>query len=304
MSTWYRIVMNEDDDYENLIFTGYFKVINEIIVEFYEQINGEMDFSNNILGPSLFPPPADGWIADNFFNDGRFSHDIGTNISSLSLQSIYNTPNPYFNIYGSMDGSMYVNFLYDVYTDDNITKNITITEVSNPISNICFPKNTKITCDQGDISIDQIDNNIHTINNKFIIGITKTISKDEYLVCLEKDALEFNVPSQKTIISKTHKILHNGKMLMAEQLLNLNEKIYKIDYDGEVLYNVLMENRDKLLVNNLICETLHPKNNISKLFKLCQGLNIHEQFDLIEKYNKEYERKNSLINFEKFIENV
>ena len=41
----------------------------------------------------------------------------------------------------------------------------------------------------------------------------------------------------------------------------------KIKYDGELLYNILMEDHEKLNVNNLVCETLHPDHEIAKLYK-------------------------------------
>ena len=31
-----------------------------------------------------------------------------------------------------------------------------------------------------------------------------------------------------------------------------------------MLYNVLMEEHDKMVVNNLICETLHPENGMDE----------------------------------------
>ena len=68
-------------------------------------------------------------------------------------------------------------------------------------------------------------------------------------------------------------------------------KVYKIKYSGEVLYNVLMEEHDKMIVNNLICETLHPKNELAKLYTYIQNLNLQEENELIKKYN-EYVIKN------------
>jgi hypothetical protein len=135
-----------------------------------------------------------------------------------------------------------------------------------PISNICFPRETPILTDQGIIPIEKINNNIHTINNKKIVNITQTISKDEYLVCFKKNSLALNYPSEKTIMSKEHKILYKGIMLEANNFLNKFENVKKVKYNGEILYNVLMETEDKINVNNLICETLNPNNIIAKLY--------------------------------------
>ena len=74
-------------------------------------------------------------------------------------------------------------------------------------------------------------------------------------------------------------------MLKAKSFIEMNDKVYKVKYKGEVLYNVLMESHDKMVVNNLICETLDPKNCVAKLYKILQGLSLNEQSDLINAYN-------------------
>jgi len=135
-----------------------------------------------------------------------------------------------------------------------------------PISNICFPAKTPITTDQGNIPIECVDPDIHTIDNKKIVAITKTISLDEYLICIEKDAIDFNYPNKTTLISKDHKVFYEGEMFRAEEFAEEFEDVYRIEYNGEILYNVLMEEHDNMRVNNLICETLHPKNIIAKLY--------------------------------------
>jgi len=56
--------------------------------------------------------------------------------------------------------------------------------LSNIISDICFPAGTLVKTDQGDIQIETIIPEIHTINKKNIISITKTISFEKYLICL------------------------------------------------------------------------------------------------------------------------
>ena len=164
-----------------------------------------------------------------------------------------------------------------------------------PVSNICFPAGTPIICNQGAIAIECLNPEIHTIRGKKIIGITKTVTQDKYLVCFEKSALQENIPSKKTIISKNHRIFYKGKMMQAKEFLNDFKNVKKVKYTGEVLYNVLMEEPDKMMVNNLICETLHPENSIAKLYKLLSHLNVEEQNELIVKFNK-YVIENNVYN--------
>jgi hypothetical protein len=135
------------------------------------------------------------------------------------------------------------------------------------ISDICFPKHTLIHTDQGEIMISKINTKIHTIHNKKIKAITKTISPDDYLVCFEKHSIDFNYPSKQTIMSKNHKIKYNGKLMKAHTFLEKNKTtIYKIKYTGEVLYNVLMEEYTTIKVNNLLCETLDPNSMIAIIY--------------------------------------
>ena len=67
-------------------------------------------------------------------------------------------------------------------------------------------------------------------------------------------------------MSKDHMLLINGRYIPASQFLKLSEKVKKIAYTGEILYNVLLEKYGTMQVNNLICETLHPDNIIAKLY--------------------------------------
>jgi len=135
-----------------------------------------------------------------------------------------------------------------------------------PISNICFIKGTPIETDSGVINIEDIDTKIDKINGKNIIAITKTINSDKALICFEKDSIHKNYPNKKTIVSKNHKIYYQGKMIEAYKFLNLFKNVHKIKYNGEILYNILMETHEIIIVNNMYVETLHPNNLIAKLY--------------------------------------
>ena len=166
--------------------------------------------------------------------------------------------------------------------------------LSNIVSDICFPSGTLIKTDQGDIPIETLIPNIHTISNKKIMDITKTVSLDDYLVCFEKNSLADNIPSKKTYLSKFHKLFYKGKAKEAFKFIKKFDNVYKVKYDGEMLYNVLMENHDKMIVNNLICETLDPDSNIAKIYKYLNKLNYDEYENLINKHNSYCIKKNIL----------
>jgi uncharacterized membrane protein len=135
-----------------------------------------------------------------------------------------------------------------------------------PISNICFPAGTPVQTDQGIIHIDDIDPEIHTINNQPILHITKTTTLDPYLISFDKNSLERNIPSRKTLMTKDHKIMFQDRLVPAYRFLDYSDKVKKVKYSGETLYNILLAQHSTINVNNLICETLHPDNIIAKLY--------------------------------------
>lgn len=163
-----------------------------------------------------------------------------------------------------------------------------------PIHNICFLKNTPIETDQGIILIYKIDPKIHTINNKKIVAVTKTVTDDNYLICFEKHALGNNIPTTRTIVSKYHKIQDcNGEMIQAREYLKNYENVKKIDYNDEILYNILMEEHETINVNNLVCETLHPDDIIAKLYTSKYSEEEKNKIIISMNYCKKQNKKNT-----------
>jgi len=210
------------------------------------------------------------FLGDNIYPTNLFDNSYSTNIN-IYYKSKYNYYN-HFNTEGTT-------FNYIKLNSSPI-----------PISNVCFLENTKINTDQGIIEIKNINPEVNTIYNKKIVGISKTITNEKYLISFEKSSLYNNVPKERTILSQNHKIYYKGKWLPSRLFLN-KKGVNKIVYNGEILYNILMEKYDKIIVNNLICETLHPNNIIAKIIKN----NYTEEYKnkiiiLMNKYimNKEY----------------
>lgn len=131
---------------------------------------------------------------------------------------------------------------------------------------ICFLENTPINTDQGILPINKLIAGVHTINNKRIVAITKTRDEDTFLVCFKKDSLGENIPNQDTITSKYHGVEHNGEMMEAHQFLDQFENVVKVEYNNETMYNILMDDHEKIIVNNLICETLNPEHPYAKKY--------------------------------------
>ena len=154
-------------------------------------------------------------------------------------------------------------------------------------ADICFPANTPIKTDQGIISIDNLDIKNHTIDKKAIVEITKTKISGKFLVSIDTNALGPNCPSHKTIMTKEHHVKYNGEMVEAGSLVGNFDGVTTVPYNGEILYNILMDQHETISVNNIICETLHPatylgiklfNNKVPKEYKLLkETLNLFKK---------------------------
>jgi hypothetical protein len=164
-----------------------------------------------------------------------------------------------------------------------------------PNTPICFPAGTPVLTDQGEIAIEKIDTKTHTIRGQKIVAITESIPGDSYLVCIEKNSLSYSVPNRRTIISKDHKIMCHGKLVRAEYLIQYIPTIYRIPYNKEKLYNVLLKDYSTMSINNLIVETMNPHNVLAKIY--AGNYTATEKNKMIKIINKLtiQERKKSVI---------
>ena len=201
-----------------------------------------------------------------------------------------------FNLSGGETFTFYMTAWYGpVETINSNTSTVKIlSSIPPPVSNICFPEKTPVRTDQGLIHIDLINPDFHTIHKKKIIAITRTITQDKNLVCIEKDSFGPNIPCEKTIITCNHKILYNGKMTKAKNFVGQINNVKNVPYNGEVLYNVLMEEPNKMMINNLICETLDPINSIAELYTKynLNNLSNYNKIQLINHFNNYVIKKN------------
>jgi len=244
-------------------------------------ISGNINFavarynSNGTLDTSF---GTGGKVNTNFFG---ISQDYGY---SLALQ-----PDGKFILAGSSNS----NFAMVRYNLDGSID----TSFGAPYIPICFLSGTPVETDQGIIEIQKIKPNFNTIKGKKIIAITKTITMENKIVCIEKDAIKPNIPSQITFISKNHKLLINNQMIKAKYLVGKIEGVYLKDYNGEILYNVLLNTYNTMVVNNLIVETLDPNNIIAQCYngKLNENdvLNI---FTIINKLANKYKKSCNSLN--------
>jgi hypothetical protein len=81
------------------------------------------------------------------------------------------------------------------------------------------------------------------------------------------------------------------KLMEAERLVQYVPTIYKIPYDKQILYNVLLEDYSVMTVHNLVVETLHPNNVIAKIYN---GNYTTEQKNKIIKMLNEYTKRTAV----------
>ena len=196
------------------------------------------------------------------FATGSQLATIGTSIFRSSGLTTFSAPlSPVLNLFGvSVEPNQTISGKEGVTVIDNT---VTV-EVSDPT---CFPAGTPVQTDQGVTAIEQLVPGEHTLRGKSIVAITQTRPLQKHIVCFEKDSIGKNVPSQQTLCSKEHKVLYRGEMIKARDLADMCKNVKKAAYNGEALFNVLLEKHGKMLVNNMICETLHPENIAAKFAK-------------------------------------
>ena len=134
------------------------------------------------------------------------------------------------------------------------------------ITPICFAKGTIVSTDQGNMEIQNIVPGKHTIGEKAICHITKTISPEKKIVCVKKNAFGKNKPNKAITMSGNHCIqCEKGAMVKAKELVANNRNMKFVEYNQEPLYNVLMEDHNVIKVQNLEVETLDPENIVAKI---------------------------------------
>jgi hypothetical protein len=226
---------------------------------------------------SLYQSGLSGYVSIYEYLNNTWTQ-LGTDIDA----KYFRNPNSNSFVSLSADGKKVV--IGDPGVGGNVSGFVRIYEYMKMLSPVCFPVGTIVLTDQGEISIENIDCNTNTIKGKKIVAITKTVTIEDKIVCIEKDALSQNVPSQKMCISRNHKLLFNKEMIKAKNLIGQIEGVYYKKYNGEILYNVLMETHNKMIVNNVIVETLDPNNIVAKLYD--GSLNLEERNTIIININQ------------------
>jgi len=160
-------------------------------------------------------------------------------------------------------------------------------EITDPDGDViaftCFAAGSIVETDQGNIAIERINKNKHTINGKKIVSLTKNVLGGNEIVNIKKNGLGENKPSQETLVSPNHLISYQGEMKEAKWIAENVEGASLVPYKNQILYNIVMEQYDEMKVNNMVTETLHPDNIVAKIYK---NDNFLERRKLIKEFNE------------------
>ena len=88
----------------------------------------------------------------------------------------------------------------------------------------------------------------------------KVPNKNTYISRNHGIYLDEDLIQERGLKPQIHKLIHNvnGKKLVRARNLVNGKDIIELKKEGDILYNVLMDEHSTMIVNNMICETLNP----------------------------------------------
>jgi hypothetical protein len=240
--------------------------------DLWEVTNGLIDNGNySDSSPTIYKA--------NYAIDIKVNADkMLTNVTVDSL-NLYQTTYPLpwraiFDSSGGITGYPKLSVFYD------------ITTIIPLISTICFPGHTLVKTDQGLIRFDNIDCSVNTINGYKITNVTRTTSSSKTMVCIPRGSFRTNVPNLDTEITHSHKVVYNGNLVCAGKLVGVVHGIHLIPYDGNPVYNIVLEDDGIMVVHNMLCETLSPTNLLNSINLYVSTLFANEANRFICEHNK------------------
>ena len=157
----------------------------------------------------------------------------------------------------------------------------------------CFPCGTPINTDQGIVAIDKINVSTHTIRGNKIKIITQTRLVGNKMVLFKKNSLHNNVPCMDTIMSRHHRVYYNKEMNEAYKFIKLNKAEHIEFPEDTVIYNVLLDSHEKMVINNMIVETQDPHSTTGYFYnnfilnENCSKKDVRYATELLTLFNTE-----------------
>lgn len=163
------------------------------------------------------------------------------------------------------------NIALNVARGGNVTTNIVgilkTTQQITPENLVCFAENSMVFTPNGEVAIQNLkqgdivyDENYNLQTVEFVAKRTffpsKSANKYSIPYEIKQGQLSENVPTKDTIVSASHLIKHEGKMVPASELGTEAEVNTVITY-----YNVSVSNYSTMIVNGMVSETLNTSND-------------------------------------------
>ena len=139
----------------------------------------------------------------------------------------------------------------------------------------CFSKNTPVlTTNRGYVLIQDIDIIHDTINNQSIIALVSDIKPSTNMVMIRAHAFKHNIPSNRVIIDSNCKVEIDRDLHVINNNID-GSRMQFINYKGYG-YNVILKGTKKMLINNMLTDTLSINSNITQFI-------VSELLDIAEK---------------------
>ena len=239
------------------------------------------------------------WFADDGLN-GTFtstnSSIPGVIVSTGSYSSINNsTPSNTFtgHIFSRANASL---------TRSGTGGPVTINSVSCPV--VCYAKGTLILTNRGFVPIEHIKagDNVVTkgkiYNNKSVdndadaqfepvrwVSRFKVVDLDSKTrpICIKKDALGENRPFKDLYVSPGHRLLLNGKMVVAKNIVNGKTICQDTECEKVEYYHVECDYHSAIFANGVLAESYLEENNrhvFENSIRLPRKLHLKKMHDL------------------------
>lgn len=116
------------------------------------------------------------------------------------------------------------------------------------------------------------------------------MSNDSYLIKITKNVLGPGLPTKNLTLTKDHKVMFHGQLIEAEYLLFF-DGVHKVENAHELLYNVLLPEYTTMVCNGLLCESLHPSNQIVKIYDFASNMTNKKKSGYFSVVNKKLSEK-------------
>jgi len=182
--------------------------------------------------------------------------------------------------------------------------NIIFTDGANYIINaelVCYLKGTKLLTDKGYVSVENInvgdyvvskgkiiDNQSVDVNNKFTIEpifwigsfVAPNLTTQTLPICIKANALGNHQPFEDLYVSPSHRIIIDGHMLIARDLVNGTTIFQDMERTSVEYYHLELAEHSSIFANGVLSES-YLDINTRRIFNNNASLHIANEFPIV-----------------------